>query len=62
MDDGDLMSIGTQVAMVGATMPSSLKQILGDVVPVCTSHHFLVNVSIKFLKYIIELLCCEMTA
>ncbi|KAK2181810.1 hypothetical protein NP493_375g02085 [Ridgeia piscesae] len=34
MDDGDLMSIGTQVAMVGATMPSSLKQILGDVVPV----------------------------
>ena len=38
MDDDELMSIGTQVAMVGATMPSSMKQILGDVVPVRTSH------------------------
>lgn len=33
-DEDDNMGIGTQVAMVGATMPSSLKQVLGDVVPV----------------------------
>ncbi|KAI0241905.1 putative ATP-dependent RNA helicase DDX28 [Lamellibrachia satsuma] len=32
-DEDDNMGIGTQVAMVGATMPSSLKQVLGDVVP-----------------------------
>ena len=33
-DGEDHTGIGTQVAMVGATLPSSLNQILGDVVPV----------------------------